>query len=152
VAGVALLPGDDGTHLRVDVLDGTVTAAPVPAGAGAQPLWISNRGDGRNSGAYPFAVPVSATGPVALGGRLSVYPNPGAGRFRFSVDSAVAGPVGAEIYDLRGRHVRQLRATGIGDLVWDGRNEGGRPSAAGTYFAVVRADGRSWTTRFILTR
>jgi hypothetical protein len=89
---------------------------------------------------------------VAVGGRLAVYPNPGGGRFRFRVDAAVDGPARAEIYDLRGRHVRGLQATSVGELTWDGRGRGGRALAAGTYFAVVRAGGRSWTSRVILTR
>ena len=151
--GTLLLPGGDGAHLRVDVLDETLTVMPVPAGAGTVPLWTAARGDGRNSAAHPLAAPVSAAPLPSGDGRLAVYPNPGAGRFRFRLDGAgAAGPVRAEIYDVRGRRVRSLQAEAPQALAWDGRGEDGRPLAAGTYLAVVRGGGRSHTARFVLTR
>ncbi len=152
-AATLLVPRGDGTHLRIDGLDEYLTAVPVLSGADEQPLWPSARRDGRNSGSYPLDEPVSAVAVVRPGTRLTVFPNPGAGRFRFQVDgepSVDASQV--EIYDLRGRRVRLLNAPQPAELTWDGRDRDGRRLAAGTYLAVVRTAGRSLTTRFVLTR
>ncbi|MFN2371138.1 MAG: T9SS type A sorting domain-containing protein, partial [Candidatus Krumholzibacteriia bacterium] len=153
-AGALLVPRDDGTHLRVGVLDDQVTVMPVPAGAGAAPPWASARGDGRNSGAYPLDVAVSAVPLTSAAPRLGVYPNPGRGGFRFRLAGGPAdgGPVRAEIYDLRGRRVGSLAAVRLEELRWDGRGADGRPLGAGTYLAVVRSAGRSHTTRVVLAR
>ena len=53
--------------------------------------------------------PVSAVAVARPGTRLTVFPNPGAGRFRFQVDGE--DPVAmtrVEIYDLRGRRIRTI--------------------------------------------
>lgn len=152
-AGTLLLPRSDGTHLRVDVLDKVLTAVPVWAGAGGRPVWAAARGDGRNSAAYPLDAAASAVPGAAVAPRLTVYPNPGGGRFQFRLDGGTAGQVArAEIYDLRGRRVRSLAAASAAELHWDGRGQGGRTLAAGTYLAVVSSGGRSYTTRVVLTR
>jgi flagellar hook assembly protein FlgD len=55
------------------------------------------------------------------------------------VDLATGGNVRLELYDARGQRVRSLVtgfvAAGRREFTWDGRNEGGRTAATGTYFA-----------------
>jgi len=151
-AGAVLMPRSDGSLLRVSVLDEWLAAAPVPAGNTTVAPWPSVRRDGRNSAAYPLDIPVSATPPAAPSSRLAVFPNPGAGRFRFRLAGSGDAPVQVDIYDLRGRRVRTLVAANVEGLIWDGRGGDGRTMAGGTYLAVARSRGRSYTTRIVLTR
>ncbi len=151
-AGTVLVPRSDGTLLRVDVLDEFLAATPIPVAAATVARWPSARRDGRNSAAYPVDTPVSAAPPVTAASRLTVFPNPGAGRFRFRLAGGGDVPVQVTIYDLRGRRVRTLAAGTVDGLLWDGRGGDGRIMAAGTYLAVVRSGGRSDTTRIVLTR
>ncbi len=57
----------------------------------------------------------------------------------------------ARIVDAAGRSVRELgsrtSATGAAELSWDGRDEAGRPVAAGVYFARLEAAGRTAAAR-----
>ncbi len=81
--------------------------------------------------------------------RLSVAPNPSDGRrpFRLSVQGAANGAGGFErrdfidIVDVSGRRIRRLALTpGEAMLhlaVWDGRDERGRRTAAGIYYALL---------------
>ena len=58
-----------------------------------------------------------------------------------------------EIFDLRGRLIRQLMIP-AGGLVrfWDGRNGRGQRVGAGVYLARVRQGARSAVTRVMVTR
>lgn len=71
-------------------------------------------------------------GPVAIAGMPLVSPNPS--RALQWIRWPDAGPIQREleIVDAGGRRVRTL--IGTGDVAWDGRDEGGRPVAAGVYF------------------
>ena len=119
------------------------------------PLWQSARGDSRNSGAYPLAHTVTPAGPrqVAVQG-LQAFPNPGSGRIAFrGLGAGLTADTKIEIFDLRGRRLRQLQgADSAGLTIWDGTDERGRPLATGTYLAVARTAGRRLTTRLVLTR
>jgi hypothetical protein len=153
--GSLLVDLDSGVFLRIQTLDNVVNIVPVLDGANLAPLWASARSDQRNSGAYPlrtFVAPVPAGGPSFSA--LSVYPNPGAGRFHFRLGSDPIGqPVAVGIYDLRGRHVRSVTlAAGEGTATWDGLDSRGRQVAAGTYLAIARRGGHQTTTRFVVTR
>ncbi len=95
--------------------------------------------------------PAPASAPVLAGhwsGGLTAYPNP------FREDSAIRfhaagdGPVRMEIFDASGRLVRGIpawpAASGIGEIVWDGRQESGREAPAGVYFLrLIAPEGRS---------
>ena len=83
---------------------------------------------------------------------LQIEPSPfsierdGATRIRYTLD-AVPNLVRAQIFDARGRKVRTLedaRLTGrTGELVWNGRNDGGNRVRIGVYvvlFEAVRAE------------
>lgn len=153
--GTLLVPLQDGALLRVQVVDEEVTLAPLAAGLGPDPLWRAARADGRNSGAYPLGDVITGV-PVAEahGVSLLAYPNPGAGRFHFRLEGALApADLRLEIYDLRGRRVAAVAGV-AGEPVrqWAGCDEAGRPVAAGTYLARARAQGRTWVTRIVLTR
>jgi len=65
-----------------------------------------------------------------------------------------AGPVLVDIFDVRGRHVRRLEhdavAAGSQQVVWDGRDGGGRTAPAGVYVYRVSAGGRNASGRMLL--
>ncbi len=54
----------------------------------------------------------------------------------------LAAAVHLDIFDVRGRRVRRLldgeRSAGTHHLVWDGRDDRGRPLGAGLYFLELR--------------
>jgi hypothetical protein len=70
---------------------------------------------------------------------LRAAPNPFNPRVTLRFAQPLAGPVDLAIYDARGRLVRRLlradRPAGEGAVVWDGRDDAGRGSAAGVYLA-----------------
>jgi hypothetical protein len=70
---------------------------------------------------------------------LRASPNPANPRVRLTFAMRRAGRVALDIVDLRGQRVRGVfaadLAVGSHDLVWDGRDDRGRPVAAGTYLA-----------------
>ena len=154
-SGCMLVPGDDGSFLRVEILDRNLGILPVAARKSSSAFWLVARGDTRNTGAYPVRPVVSAApADIVVPGGLEVYPNPGSGRFNFRIAGLEdAGDVTLEVFDLRGRRVAELSGrTGAALVTWDGTGRGGRPLAAGTYLAVARSGGRQWVTRVALTR
>jgi hypothetical protein len=83
-----------------------------------------------------LASDVDDTGRSAGIERLEVYPNPSRG----AVHLRLATPVGrmtleASILDPTGRRVRRLAGRADTPLLWDGRDDAGRPVASGVYFA-----------------
>lgn len=90
------------------------------------------------------------------GSSLSVSPNPSVGRagiaFTLSGDD---GEALLCIFDPAGRLVRRLAqgrfAAGTHRVVWDGKDDGGRPASSGGYFARLDAGGtRAWRKIVIL--
>jgi hypothetical protein len=90
--------------------------------------------------------PVSAADPIGVGRSevgVSGFPNPFRHdtTVRFSI--ATASDVRVEIYDARGRRVRTIVEGALGggshQIVWDGRDDAGRSTASGVYFAQVRS-------------
>ncbi len=76
-------------------------------------------------------------------GKATLRASGGGGRLTFAL--ATAGRARLAIYDVTGARRRTL-ADGAFDagertLDWDGRDDGGRPLAAGVYFARLEADG-----------
>jgi flagellar hook assembly protein FlgD len=63
-------------------------------------------------------------------------------------------PVTLGLYDVSGRRVRALfrgeATAGESDYEWDGRDDRGRPAAAGLYFARVQAAGEAPRTAALL--
>ncbi len=48
------------------------------------------------------------------------------------------------VYTLRGRKVRTLPPSPLGDAVWDGLDEGGSRVESGTYLFIVREGSRRY--------
>lgn len=90
-----------------------------------------------------------------VGEGMSAWPNParGSADLRFNLSSA--GNVELHIYDLAGRRVRKLTArvpSGSQLLRWDGRDDGGQPTASGIYFVHLRGTGAPLQCRLTLLR
>ena len=94
--------------------------------------------------------------PVAPFALLPNAPNP------FSSSTSIAfaltrpAPVELVVYDLRGREVRRLvsgeRGAGTHTVQWNGRDDAGRPVAAGTYFYRIRTGDAVRAQRMVLVR
>jgi hypothetical protein len=68
---------------------------------------------------------------------VGIHPNPFNPQTRIVYDLAAAGPVRLAVYDLRGVRVRTLvgatQAAGRHEIVWNGRDDGGKQAASGVY-------------------
>ena len=88
--------------------------------------------------------------------RLSVAPNPCAGKTTLFFGTDVNGPVRATVFDHTGRMVRLLLdgnlSPGPHSLRWDGRDDQGRPVATGIYLARVSAMGHAHGGQLTLIR
>lgn len=102
------------------------------------------------TGNGPF--PLHCAGVAAVGGgvdagsHISASPNPFNPRTSLTVEIGKGGPARLDIYDVRGRWIRNLLDGEIGigshSVAWDGQDSQGRASAAGIYRArLVAADG-----------
>jgi hypothetical protein len=103
-----------------------------------------------------------ASGLEAASGRprfrlLGTYPNPStsATTIRYELDTATVVDLG--VFDPSGHLVQGLKSgvwegPGPRQAIWDGRDEQGRPIAAGTYFYKLRAGGRVGSGRVTLLR
>ena len=90
------------------------------------------------------------TGALAF---VGIDPSPARAACRFSFRLERRSTLSLEVTDVRGRAVRRLglgeRPAGDGAIVFDGRDEGGAPLAAGVYFAtLVTGEGRA-TRKFV---
>ncbi len=78
------------------------------------------------------------------------YPNPFHTSTTIAYEVEKAGPVTVMVYDVLGRRVRTLvdetQPVGTYQAVWDGRDGGGQPVAAGTYFYRLRV-GQATTSK-----
>ncbi len=84
------------------------------------------------------------------------YPNPFNPSTRVMFSLATAGTATVDVLDLQGRVVRRLHQghlpAGPTSLVWDGRDNGGRPAASGTYLARLRSGGVTATHKMVLAK
>jgi len=84
------------------------------------------------------------------------YPNPSRGVLAIPLAGSSDG-ARVEVFDLAGRLVRRL-VGGAGErcapceIEWDGRDDGGREAASGTYLLRMTADAERWTRKIILVR
>jgi hypothetical protein len=83
-------------------------------------------------------------------------PNPFNPRTVISFDLARSGPVRMDIYDLKGRRVRQLAnrnyEAGRHEIVWDGRDSRGGETASGLYFFRMSTEDEVQTHKMLLVR
>ncbi|MBM3319189.1 MAG: PQQ-binding-like beta-propeller repeat protein [Candidatus Eisenbacteria bacterium] len=88
--------------------------------------------------------------------RLSAHPTPFVDRVFFSLEMPRAGIARVAVYDARGRRTGVLfegaLPRGAHDLVWDGRDAGGRPLAAGVYFVRFETEDARAVRKLILSR
>ncbi|MBA4377294.1 MAG: hypothetical protein C0395_01320 [Gemmatimonas sp.] len=100
---------------------------------------------------------VAVDGAVPAAPRLAAYPNPFNPRTTVRWEAAAAGLRALEVFDARGRRVRTLAGGGgdaaRGEAVWDGRDDAGRPGAAGVYLVRLQdLAGATATARVTLVR
>lgn len=83
-------------------------------------------------------------------------PNPFNPRTVISFDLARSGPIRMDIYDLKGRRVRQLAnrnyEAGRHEIVWDGRDSRGGETASGLYFFRMSTKDEVQTHKMLLVR
>ena len=83
---------------------------------------------------------------------LSVRPNPSSAAVTLTVTRPAPGPASLRILDVSGRTVRRLPAPisrGVTAVTWDGRDDLGRPRAAGVYWASFESEGTHLTTKVV---
>ena len=88
---------------------------------------------------------------------LGNHPNPFNPSTIISFELAAEGPVRLTLFDVAGHVVRTLldgevRAAGLQDVHWDGKNTTGRPAAAGVYMYRLEAGDFSGTGRMTLVK
>lgn len=136
-AGLGLPPTLPVAVVACATNDGGALQGQAPAGDGDGDLDLVEYAQ-----APLYVAPAPLPGLAANGARLAAYPTPFNAQVRLALEGAADGPVTVTIHDARGRTVRRLSAEvsgGQAQLMWDGRDEGGRNLASGTYFA--RSDG-----------
>ncbi|HET9888848.1 MAG TPA: choice-of-anchor D domain-containing protein, partial [bacterium] len=89
-------------------------------------------------------------------GITAIEPNPTRGHVAIAYALGELGPAHLRIVDVAGREIRSLEKSvmpaGIYRALWDGREESGRESAAGIYFAVLEAGGEVSMRKVVLLR
>lgn len=101
---------------------------------GTPPVTVWLAGTGWLSPASPL--------PPRGGLALTAAPNPFNARVQLTVGGDAQGPFSLAIFDLAGRRVRTLvrgAASGGGAFTWDGRDDEGLRTPAGSYLAVLTA-------------
>jgi hypothetical protein len=87
---------------------------------------------------------------------LRILDNPARGSLRVSYSVPRASAVSIGIYDLAGRRIAHVQngnlSQGSHVLHWDGRDDGGRTVARGTYFLRIENEGHFYTKKFALVR
>jgi hypothetical protein len=120
-----------------------------PTGADCDTVGAHGPGSCSGVGAPALEAPASSL-------RLSARPNP----FSASVEIRWSGPRDAvgriTVHDVSGRVVRRLPGGdpigGGGRVVWDGRDDRGRPVTSGVYWARVHVGDRTAVRRVVLRR
>lgn len=147
--------------VEIDAGISTSATAPFPLALGTYYWEVLARdpmGATRSSGVSSFEVVSATDAPPDRGSALGLTaaPNPFNPRttLRFELDRATRPRL--EIFDARGRRVRELelghRTAGVHEVSWDGRDETGRDCASGAYLVRLRAEGASALLRIALVR
>lgn len=112
------------------------------------------RNDGLDASTGTLADPTLATASgLVLNGN---HPNPFNPRTTIRFGVGRAGPGSLRVHDLRGRVVRTLLSgnvdAGHGAVVWDGRDDSGRPVSSGAYTYRLEVNGRAASGRMLLIK
>jgi hypothetical protein len=103
----------------------------------------------------PSSTPRETSLPTS-GIALRIVPNPFRTGAQVSYRLSSSGPVVLSILDSQGRMVRRLRApddgSASGQILWDGRDEEGRPTPGGVYFGRLDGKGESESARLVRLR
>ena len=87
---------------------------------------------------------------------LPPYPNPFNSQTVLAFQLPEAQPAVLALFNLIGQQVRKLvaetKGAGVHRVVWDGRDEVGRPVRSGVYFAVLSTPGTRQVARVLLLR
>jgi hypothetical protein len=85
---------------------------------------------------------------------LDIRPNPGRGTFDVQFALVRGSDVTLSVYDVAGRRVRVLARGTFRDGTyrnrWDGRDESGRPAAAGIYLVQLRTKEKLLNQKLVL--
>lgn len=111
------------------------------------------------SSVHKFTRPASTSAPREETPELAldpIHPNPFAHEAQISYRLDAPSTVTVHVYDALGRSVRaiedRMQAAGMHSLRWDGRDDGGRTVAPGTYFVVLNIGGATVTRPVVFLR
>lgn len=144
-------------------------AIPAPATAESTHYYLAAADASGHSAGMPRVAPAhwyrfwhaagtsdAGSPPPALVALQPNYPNPFNPGTTFRFNLAYAEPAQLLVLDLRGRLVRTLIdgicAAGTTEVFWDGRDDAGRPVAAGTYRYLLRAAGLQYSRTATLVK
>ncbi|HET6349756.1 MAG TPA: S8 family serine peptidase [Candidatus Krumholzibacteria bacterium] len=89
-------------------------------------------------------------------GIKSIVPNPFNPQTTIYYGLASSGAVEIRVFDVGGRLVRELvngvKNAGVHQVVWDGTDRRGSPTASGIYFVRMVAGGKSFTRKMVLLK
>jgi len=126
--------------------------------AGASPMhgWIDDlffKGELGHDGETSVDIGDNPMAPIKLTG---AQPNPFNPATRIGFELADEADVRLEIFDLQGRRMRVLlnehRSAGVGSVVWDGRDESGRPLTSGVYMVKFSGRGHVDSNKLVLLK
>jgi hypothetical protein len=84
------------------------------------------------------------------------YPNPFNPQTTIRYSSPKAGQVQLYIYNVDGKFVRRFEhsssTAGLNQILWDGRDEDGRPMPSGMYFYTLKTEGYIETQKMLLVK
>jgi hypothetical protein len=98
----------------------------------------------------------AATMPPSAAATLTVFPNPFNPSVKLRWELLQPTPLTLKIFDVRGALVRtladRLPAEAVGELTWNGDDDGGGEVASGVYFVEARASGQVRVEKITLVR
>ncbi len=165
--------GEDGAFrpVALPASSGGGTGVPVTPDGGARgfidttadpdaPWWYELRSSdpvGRETRLGPFAYDPATVAPEPAPFSLQVTgANPARGAVGLEWVLPLSGDTSLRVHAIDGRVVRTIlrgrRAAGVGRMVWDGRDDAGRPAPAGIYWARLESNGERRNARLVLVR
>lgn len=154
----------EGMH-PFEILDGSPcinTGTPDPSGLALPVFDLAGkpriRGGRIDVGAYEWltVAGVEPVEPTRVAAKLRSDPNPFASTATISFQAGRSGSIRLNLFDSRGRRVRELLAAVDGPgrkfMVWDGRDDRGVALPSGIYFARINIEGETRTQKVVMAR